>query len=543
MLCLFVCVACNDDESATEPPDPPPTCDEGMVRTAGGCFFAGVPPDACAEGFEPADAGCRVVLPAEPCAPGSMTLPGDTSCREVVPCGAPPYGDIPVDDTTEFVDAAYGGTDSDGTIMRPWRTIQEAVDAAMPGAIVAVPAGSYLESVVITGKPVRLWGRCPALSEIRGAGNFSVVEVLQGASATEIRGLAIRSDEVEYGIGMSGATDVLVEGVWVHDTQFPGVQADVGLAPTSLTIRGSLIEAAGGMGVYMHGATVLVESTEVRNSREDSLGGVGRGITGVAHEDQQTRAMVRVRRSLIRQIREAGIVVEASDLEVEATAILDTLPSPDQPWAAAVAAQGSPTTAEKASLTISSSVIERSHNIGISVLGADASIDTTVVRDTRQGGGQQYDSGISLQFAFETMVPSTVSIRSTLVERSSLVGIAVTEATATIDATWVRETAIHPSDGLYGDGLMVYAPFNGASAQVTRSRIEHSARAGVLSAGAALSLGESALECNPIQLNGEPFGGHPFTFNDLGGNACGCSGDPVECSVRSSGLSPPDPIP
>jgi len=139
------------------------------VLDAGGCRPAGIAPNECAAGFLADDrAGCEPVLPGEPCPKGLMAVPGDTTCREVAPCGMGSWGDIPTEASTQHVDGSYAVGDSDGTAAKPWTTIQAAVDAAAPGAIVAVAAGSYIEDVTVDAKPVRLWGRCPAQVEIVG---------------------------------------------------------------------------------------------------------------------------------------------------------------------------------------------------------------------------------------------------------------------------------------------------------------------------------------------------------------------------------------
>jgi len=57
------------------------------------------------------------------------------------------------------VDGAYAGTDSDGTEKRPWPTVQQAIDAANDGGVVAVAQGKYTENVWSHGKSVGIWGR------------------------------------------------------------------------------------------------------------------------------------------------------------------------------------------------------------------------------------------------------------------------------------------------------------------------------------------------------------------------------------------------
>src|SRR5262245_32104898 len=159
----------------------------------GSCQPAGVPPELCGAGFEPdGEMGCEPILPPEPCPKGQMAVPGESACHAVMPCGAGKWGDIPVDAMTVYVDARYSGLDSDGSSDKPFTTISDAVAAAPTGALIAVAAGSYLEDVVIQGKAVRLWGKCPAEVELLGTGvGLAALFVREGASGTEVHGLAI----------------------------------------------------------------------------------------------------------------------------------------------------------------------------------------------------------------------------------------------------------------------------------------------------------------------------------------------------------------
>src|SRR5262245_22622469 len=180
MVCMRLCagwlvIALSGCGGASEESSPPVEEEEGCAPdeqlVGDQCLRPGVPPDACAPGFEPDGAsGCRAILPAEPCPRGTMATPGATACTEVAQCTGGKWGAIPVEPSTEYVDGTYAGTDSDGTEAKPWRTIQDAVDAAAPSAIVAVAEGHYPGDVLMVGKPVRLWGKCPALVEISGNG-------------------------------------------------------------------------------------------------------------------------------------------------------------------------------------------------------------------------------------------------------------------------------------------------------------------------------------------------------------------------------------
>src|SRR5262249_5002934 len=133
-------------------------------QSDGRCVPAGVPPGGCGDGFaQDRERSCAPVLPADPCPAGMMAVPGEPECRDIAPCGAGTWGDIPTGADTQYVDQSYPGTDSDGSVQRPWRMLGNAVAATASGAIIAIAAGSYVEDVVIQGKSVRLWGKCPKM--------------------------------------------------------------------------------------------------------------------------------------------------------------------------------------------------------------------------------------------------------------------------------------------------------------------------------------------------------------------------------------------
>src|SRR6185503_19980028 len=109
-----------------------------------------------------------------------------------------------------------------GTIQKPWRFIQHGINQAAPGAIVAVAQGTYVEDLVIQGKSVKLWGRCPDLVMVKGTSAApSALQFVGGlASKSEVHGLAMTG--ASRGLVVGGASAVVVSGVWVHDTEADG---------------------------------------------------------------------------------------------------------------------------------------------------------------------------------------------------------------------------------------------------------------------------------------------------------------------------------
>ncbi|WP_437521418.1 right-handed parallel beta-helix repeat-containing protein [Sorangium sp. So ce726] len=448
------------------------------------CQPAGVPPDACGRGFEPdGRGGCEPILPEGRCPTGQTAVPGDTECHDVAPCGNGDYGAIPVNPMTQFVNGSYPGTDSDGTMARPWKRIQEGVDHALPGAIVAVAAGRYVENVLILGKPVRLWGRCPALVYVVGIGAATAtIDILRGdASRSEVHGLAITGPAV--GIGASGASELLIDRVWVYVPTGWGLGADDLLGPTSLRMNASLIEGASEFGVFIWGADVTIEATVVRDTQPHSNGMGGFGVRVAEGRDTHRRGTLSLDTSLLDQNLGVGLDVVGSDARVESTVVRDTRPYGDgnSGLGIQVSAAGEREANRGATLRLRASLLERNHDAGLLVVGSDATVESTVVRTTQSRSHGMTGKGIQVQDDDARHERGTLLLRASLVEDNHFTGVFVQRSDATIEATIVRDTQ-PTGDGVNGSGVAVSG--NGTthergSLSLRASLIERNHQAGV----------------------------------------------------------------
>jgi len=539
-LLLAGCGGGNDD---TAPPphdaggaDVATGCAAGeATRDDGSCEPAGVRPKACGQGFE-ADqtGGCRAILPDAPCDAGQMALPGETACRPVAPCGSGPWGDIPVEASTEYVNGAYAGTDSDGSKTKPWKTIQAGIDAAAAGAIVAIAEGSYSENPSLYGKQARLWGKCPSAVEIVGSSaQIATVDLGYAFDGTELHDLAIRGPQ--RGAIASGSKKLVLERIWIHDTGLIGLILTKELDDTELTLRSSLVEATQDIGIIDQGVVMHIEDSVVRGTKLKA-GKLGRGVELDAYPGGPP-GTASLTGSVVEDNGEAGVYVSGSTLTVERTVVRDT------------AGRGfdindDPTIHARANVEIQSSVVERSVEMGLFVGGADLGVESSVVRDTRIFG-QKLGRGINLQMDPVSGERSAATVKTSLIERSADIGICVMSSDAVVEDTLVRETKT-VVETQYGDGISAVGDLADATLTLTRCRSETSTRAGVASFGATISIEATRLECNVLDLNGEIFlqsgtTNVPPTFHDLGGNACGCDGNDVPCEVKGVNLNAPTP--
>lgn len=547
---LAALVGCGEERAPVL--EGPAHCDAGEAMDEGGeCQPAGVPPSACGKGFEPeAGGGCHAILPEGSCPKGQMAIPGETVCREVAPCGDGPWGNIPVDDETEFVDQAYPGLDGQGTMAKPWRKILDALFHAPPGGIVALAAGTYKEDIYLN-RSVRLWGRCPALVEVVGTGAEYKSPIKVSTDVTElveIHDLAITGSGLETsvaGVSLHNTGPTLLERVWVHDmADYEGiwVYSDTpGEAPVGFTIRGSLIEQIACPGVDLIGGDLTIEDTVVRDCLPDAeANGVAFGKFAIYASPFTGPARLTVRSSLVERARGAGILSYGAEVTVEATVVRDTRTSDGGRSGRGIDIEEDMSDdTQRAKATIRSCVIEGSSDVGVAVFDSDVTIESTVVRDTTGDDFGEDGFGIAL-LNQPSRGGANVSIHASLIERNHQMGVVAFGSDLSVASTIVRGTQ---GSETFGDGIAVLSqPWRKATARIATSRIEANDRAGVASFGAAVTLLSTVLSCNGFDLDGEELDGNAATFPESDGNVCVCSGEQEVCHALSSTLAPPSPL-
>jgi len=513
-----VLAGCGGDETSPKPDAGGHTktgCVPGEVtREDGTCQPAGVPPESCGEGFEPGDGGCTAILPADPCGPGQVALPGETGCHGLSECGSGSWGDIPVDGATEFVDASFTGT-SDGSETAPWTTIQKAVNVAAPGAIVAVAAGSYVEDVRVGGSAVRIWGRCPTMVEIVGQDpDNAAIVVVQGAGGSEVRGLALRG--AGRGMIVTGSQDVVVDGVWIHDTADHGLDVADAFGPTSVGITRSLIESSHTIGLYVSGARATVDETVVRAVHRV----VGKlSASGIAVQNNgAARAHADIRRSVLERNDDIGLYLEASDVSVESTSIRDTQLGPDLSGGGVEAHPDA--AGGRASLTLRSSVLERNGHWSVGLEGSDATIEATTIRDTVPGEAL---IGRGIEAEFLAGNAPVVVVKTSVIERSTGMGIGCDGCDVTVESTIIRDTALGEIDSLAGG--VVATTLEGqprARLAVRGSVVERNADMGIFSRASDVAIETTAVR------DSSP------TADQLYGRGIGIEWDPIEGASKGS---------
>jgi hypothetical protein len=187
--------------------------------------------------------------------------------------------------------------------------------------------------------------------------------------------------------------------------------------------------------------------------------------------------------------------------------------------------------------------------VGLFVSGSNGLVESTVVCDILPDSNGRFGRGICVQDNPATGNLGTVTLRGSLVEHNHEIALFVGDSDATVQSTVLRDTVPSPTWG-HGDGLVIISlSASRASARLSDSLVQANARAGIASFGSAVTLTHAAFDCNPIHLNGEREydlpGEEPlsqaYDFDDQGRNECGCGQQTEACTVLSAGLEPPAP--
>jgi hypothetical protein len=300
---------------------------------------------------------------------------------------------------------------------------------------------------------------------------------------------------------------VLLEGLWIHDTADRGVTLQLEPGPVSATIRSSLIERATVIGLQVVGAVLTLEHSSVRDTREADPGGVGQGLVVQPHPSSSAAASADIQWAVFERNHTASVLLLGSKATIAASVVRDTQPSQlsqrDGLGVLALADSG-----RRATLELSGSVVASNYSRGIAVLGSDATIEATAVRDTSP---QQWDSntGEGIAVLDSGTERSDATILRSLVERSCQSGIMVKSSDLSMGWTLVRDTAPRGADRSFGRGLAVLreqAADLEASATVDSCRIERSYTYGIWVADAAVTVSSTLVAGTFAQESNGDFG-------------------------------------
>jgi hypothetical protein len=271
-----------------------------------------------------------------------------------------------------------------------------------------------------------------------------------------------------------------------------------------------------GGGVASYGAKVVIDRTVVTNNRLVTPGN-GFGISAMEYEGvpsvlvvgdslvagndlagvQATASRLTVRDSAVKANHGGGIYVTGGKpVTVKRTLVLDTSPALGLPlweYGIGIGSIGSP-------LIIHDSVVDGNRTAGIVLVDSSGLVERSVVRDTRPHKaptGETRGVGIYAGFAVWEDKPAPaqtrLTVRDSVLTRSSSVGMMLWSARATVQRCLVRDT--RRGGGQYGDGISAASDdkLGEVSLTLEDSRIETSARAGLLLSGGGGAVRRSVL--------------------------------------------------
>jgi hypothetical protein len=329
-----------------------------------------------------------------------------------------------------------------------------------------------------------------------------------------------------------------------------GVGIQRGVERASVIVRACLIEQNHEIGVFISGSDATLEATVVRSTLLDAQGEGGRGIAIQDDFDTNERANVAIRACLVEQNHDTGVFVGHSDVLIEATVVRSTLVNAKGAFGRGITIQNSSDTKERATVTVHACLVEQNHEIGVFVAGSHALIEATVVRSTLPHAQGANGRGIAIQSSLDTGERGSATVHACLIEQNHEIGVFVTSSDATIDTSVVRDTEPQKSDNLFGDGIVVAE----GKATIQNVEVAKNARAGIASFGSQVVITGGVITCNGFDLEGEPYNDTPFSFDGSTGWQCSDKA-PAECTVLGdchvetigiaapSDLPPVDPLP
>jgi hypothetical protein len=274
------------------------------------------------------------------------------------------------------------------------------------------------------------------------------------------------------------------------------------------------------------GSTVQVSDTLVRGGLPDVAGLHGLGIV-VEGQSQTT-----IERTSVVGNRVAGLLVIESTIDGRRLAIRDTQGrDSDGLFGRGISIQA------QSMAVLRQAVVARNQDVGFEVIEANATIEDSVVRDTRERVvDEQGGLGIYIEDA-------TAEVHRAIVGECRLVGVDIIGSTADLNHVVVRDTAVAAVDGRYGDGVLAREQ---ASASLTRVVVEASARVGVFFHAAGGLLDESLIRGNQLAVlledGADPMIGKGTVLQDNLDDRV-VTGGGLEPSGRLQRLPPPPPSP
>jgi len=366
----------------------------------------------------------------------------DIELRRARITGSRDIGMAIVDSTAEIEDVVVRDTRSEEARgLYGWGIAAQRSDVVLLGSLLASNRHFGLTIEQSTARVEQTVVRDTQPAQANGSFGLGI-----GVSDSEV--IALRRSLIEtnreQGMILFGASGT-IEDVVVRDT-LPdadghfgrGVSVEPGANPSDLVMRRLLLDANRDIGLLVSGSTAMIEELAVLDTQPDAAGYFGRGMT-VTSDLEGIPSDVTLLRSRIAGNREIGLIISGSTAEVEDVVVRDTQPQADGTWG-----QGAYVDAKMAAsdVALRRCLIANNYEAGLVVADSTATVEDVVVRDTMvsEAGGL---FGDGLVVASESPSrPAHVLVEASLLARSARAGIACFDAGGTVSQSALRANLI-----------------------------------------------------------------------------------------------------
>ena len=284
-------------------------------------------------------------------------------------------------------------------------------------------------------------------------------------------------------------------GVGIQATVQPGQSQG-----SELTLKDSVVADNRSVGILLGSSRATVERSVVRDTRAQPADKkYGQGFEVTVQTGQAKGSELTLRDSLVVGNRSTGIVLVSSRATVERSVVRDTRQQEaDNKFGLGIEVSAKAGLSQGSELTLRDSVVAKNRATGIAVVGSQATVERSVVRDTQeQAADHKYGAGIQVSAQPGQGRGSVLTLRHGLVQGNRTAGIIMSGSRATVERSVVRDTRKN-GEGLYGDGVSAKGK---ATLQIQDSVVERSARAGLLFDNAGGSLQRCLIRHNVFAVD------------------------------------------
>jgi hypothetical protein len=293
-----------------------------------------------------------------------------------------------------------------------------------------------------------------------------------------------------------------------------------------LTVVGSLVAGNRDMGIFAMGVDADIEGTLVRDTLSQQSDGMGgRGIAGECNHHLNVCGRLNVSDSLVIRNRDLGIRAMGVQAAIQGSVVRDTLPqSGDQLNGMGIRSDCLIEAGICGSINVSRSVVANNSQMGISIMGGDASIEASVVKDTQPTPAGFFGRGVGASCDELVGNCGTLDVTGSVIVSNRAQGVLVVGMQASISESVIKDTLPWESDGTVGEGIAAQcdaAAGSCGSLAVSNCLVSGNRGGGIVAIGSETAIQDSIVRDSLPELSSGKFGGGIWTqcYPEVG--ACG----------------------